>query len=171
MNISDLLERGNPEGEEDVLWLGQEAQDGKMQQNEAGNGKIPAQHTKMSRNLVVVAILLLSSTASFGLGYLAAGQGGAGGSAGLVVSSIPMTHPTSSMVSATDLSASVAGSGTSTGSIPSGGEVVGDSTTHAYYLPWCTQAGKISKANEVMFATEADAKSAGYTAGAACSGI
>jgi hypothetical protein len=170
MNISDLIERGNPEEEGDVLWLGEEGNQARIQENKAGNGNMPAMQAKTSRNLVIVAILLLSSIGSFGLGYLAGGQGSAGG-AGLVVSSIPMTHPTSSMVTATDLTAAVANSGATTGSIPSGGEVVGDSSTHAYYLPWCTQAGKISKTNEVTFATEDAAKSAGYTAGKACSGI
>jgi hypothetical protein len=157
MNISDLLGQGNPDGEEEVLWLGEEPNT----QNKA------SKQAKLSKNtLIILGIVVLSSVASLSFGLLTAGQGT--GSGGLIVSSIPMTHPTSSLITASVVSAT---SATSSGAIPSGREIVGDKSTHAYYLPWCTQVGKISKVNAVWFATEQAAKSAGYTAGKACSGI
>jgi hypothetical protein len=155
MNISDLFGQGNPDGEEGVLWLGEE------QNTSYTSDKSSSRASKMT--FLIVGIVALSAVASLGIGYLAGGQGSG---AGLVVSSIPMTHPTSSLVTA-----GVGAASSSTGSIPSGGEVVGDSSVHTYFLPWCKQTAQISKAHTVWFATEQAAKSAGYAAGKACSGI
>jgi hypothetical protein len=163
MNISDLLGQGNPDGEEGVLWLGEERNTSYTSQK---SDKSSSRASKMT--FLIVGIVALSAVASLGIGYLAGGQGSG---AGLVVSSIPMTHPTSSLVTASVFTAGVGAASSSTGSIPSGGEVVGDSSVHTYFLPWCKQTAQISKAHTVWFATEQAAKSAGYAAGKACSGI
>ncbi len=163
MNISDLLGQGNPDGEDDVLWLGDEQNKAFTSQKGQGGSSKASKTT-----FLIVSIVALSAVASLGIGYLAEGQGSG---AGLVVSSIPMTHPTSSLVTASVFDASAGTGASSTGSIPSGGEVVGDSSAHTYFLPWCKQVAQISKAHTVWFATEQAAKTAGYVAGKACSGI
>ena len=173
MNISDLLERGNPEDLD-------EAVDGRStpgDENGAQNGPInvstPASGTSKSlnsRNYMIIAIIVLSATASLGLGILA-GQG-SGSAGGLVVSSVPMTHPSTATLSASALDAATMNSTSSAlSSIPSGGEVIGSRSAHIYYLPWCTQVAQISKSDEVWFSTEQDAKTAGFTPGPGCKGI
>ena len=123
----------------------------------------------MSRNVLIIGIMVLSATASLGLGVLAAGQGAAGAN-GLVVSSIPLSHPEdTSLLSASVLDSVTGGSATTT--IPSGGEVVGDSSSRSYYLPWCAHVGKIVRANEIWFVSEQAAQNAGYTPGKSCKGI
>ena len=139
-------------------------------QNKAQNEPTTATKVAISRNYMIIAIVVLAATGSLGFGLLA-GRG-SGGATGLVVSSVPMTHPSTSELSASALDASSINSASSSlSSIPSGGEVIGSKSTHSYYLPWCAQVASISKADEVIFATEQDAKTAGFSAGAGCKGI
>ena len=147
MNIADLLERGNPEDMPE--YTGEE-----LAKTTSKPGHLRA---------LMISIVVLTATASLGLGILA-GQQKSG--AGLVISSTPLSNPKTSTLSANALSAVSAPA-----TLPSGGEVVGDTNTHEYYLPWCKQVGKIASSSVKWFASENEAKSSGYTAGKACAGI
>ncbi len=166
MNIADFAERGNPEDMPEYTG--------------ANESKIGAKSGHVSwfrgesKKALIVSVVVLSATASLGLGILAGeevwGQGSGG--AGLVISSTPLTHPKSSDLSANALSTlSSVGSTVTSSSIPSGGEVVGNTSTREYYLPWCKQVGKIASSSVKWFASESEATSSGYTAGKACAGI
>lgn len=158
-----MIERGNPSEEDDDF-------------NPETESKAPAQQLRntsraqagLSRNVVIVGILILTSSASFGLGMLAGGQGKASTGNGLIVGSVPSAQP-SSALSGADLGSVT--TSTSTDAIPAGGEVVASKMTRSYYLPWCSQASKITNDDKVWFATEQMAKSAGYAAGKGCAGI
>ena len=167
MNISELLGQGNPRDqntdEEEVLWMGEE-KNAALTSKKGQNSSSRASKT----TFLIVSIVALSAVASLGIGYVSGGQGSG---AGLVVSSIPMTHPTSSLQTASVFNAGAGSGATSTNSIPDGGQVVGDSSAHAYFLPWCKQVAQISKAHTVWFMSEEAAKTAGYVAGKSCSGI
>ena len=171
MNISDFVERSNPEDRE---W-----EKGEIP---AGEGSVAAENKAVrkgsnkpltqaqSRTYVIIAVVVLAAAGSLGFGLLA-GRG-SGGASGLVVSSVPMTHPSTATLSASALDASTINAASSSlSSIPSGGEVIASKSTHVYYLPWCAQVAQISKADEVIFATEQDATTAGFTPGAGCKGI
>ena len=147
MNIADFAERGNPEDMPE--YTGKE-----LSKNSPKPG-----HFKS----LAIAIIVLTATASLGLGVLA-GQQKSG--AGLVISSTPLSNPKTSTLSANALNAVSAPA-----TLPSGGEVVGDTSTHEYYLPWCKQVWKIASSSVKWFASENEATSSGYTAGKACAGI
>ena len=100
---------------------------------------------RVPRDLLIVAILLLSCSASFGLGFLA-GQGAGQGS--------PL-----SITQAPDLATFT------------DGQVVGSKGGAKYYLPWCSGAARISAANLVTFASAEAAREMGYTPAANCKGL
>ncbi len=124
---------------------------------------------RVPRDVLIVALLVLTSSASFGLGILA-GQGAAGPSTGsgqgsaFSISQIPMTE---------DAPAAAAAAGTTAlpASIPAGGQVVASKNGTKYFLPWCAGAKLISAANLVTFASAADAAAKGYTPAANCKGL
>jgi hypothetical protein len=171
MNISDFVERSNPEDrewEKGEIPAGQGMPEAENKTVHTGPNKQLTQ--AQSSTYVIIAVVVLAAAGSLGLGLLA-GRGSAG-SSGLIVSSIPMTHPSTATLSASALDASTINAASSSlSSIPSGGEVIGSKSTHMYYLPWCAQVAQISKADEVIFATEQDANTAGFTPGAGCKGI
>ena len=163
MNIADFTERSNPE---DMPKYVAETM-GEIGKQEAQKTR---NVTRVSSKSLLVVIIALSATGSLGLGILA-GLEGSRGTDGLLISSIPMNHPEASAPTLSALSTAASSTGQSLGSIPSGGEVVGDKTTREYYLPWCKQVGKIATADERWFASESEATSSGYVAGEACAGI
>ncbi len=100
---------------------------------------------RIPRDVLIMAILLLASSASFGLGYLAGRDGGEG--SGRYPDATPlMTAATSSGIFASK-------NGTK------------------YYLPGCTGADRISDANKVWFVSALAARSAGYAPAAGCKGL
>lgn len=107
--------------------------------------------SRVPRDAVVVAVLVLSSSLSFGLGYLA-GQGSGQGSS-LVLEESPLA--TSSTRS----------------SIVENSKVVASKNGTKFYLPNCAGADRISDANKVWFASATAAIKAGYTPSANCKGI
>lgn len=99
------------------------------------SGRIP-------HDVLILAILVLSASASFGLGYLAgrdAGQGG-GADPSMVVS-------------------------------PAVGEYVASKGGTKYYLPSCAGAARLSEENKIWFASAEAAIAAGYTPASNCPGL
>lgn len=51
------------------------------------------------------------------------------------------------------------------------GEVIGSKSGKKYYFPWCGTVKRIKPENQVRFASSAEAKKAGFTAGGNCKGL
>ena len=99
---------------------------------------------KTPRDMLVIAILVLASSASFGLGFLAGRDAGQGSRATL------------------DIPSSAA-----PGTV---GQVVASKSGTKYYFPECTGAKAISEQNKVWFVSASAASEAGYTLASSCKG-
>lgn len=106
---------------------------------------------KVPRDAFILAVLVLASSFSFGLGYLAgldtnlSGQG-----SGITIideESSPSAHSSQT------------------------GKVVASKTGTKYYLPECAGADRILDANKIWFASASLALTAGYTPAANCKGL
>lgn len=91
--------------------------------------------------MLIIAIIILASSASFGLGYLAGRESGQVGRVLLQESA-----------SATEGSSAVVASKSGT----------------KYYFPSCPGASRIAEANKVWFVSPAAAEAAGYTRSSNC---
>ncbi|MDP1689766.1 MAG: hypothetical protein Q8L52_00985 [bacterium] len=110
---------------------------------------------KIPRDVVIIAVLLLASSASFTLGYLAGREGGQGSEITFQETpAAPSKSPASEV-------------GAPTGSVG----VVASKNGTKYYLPSCAGADRISSANKVSFASVAAAVAAGYAPAANCKGL
>ena len=99
---------------------------------------------KVPRDALILGILVLASSLSFGLGYLA------GLDAGRIVNESSETFFTATE---TEVRFVASKSGTK------------------YYLPSCAGAERISEANKVWFVSASAASAAGYSPAANCEGI
>lgn len=97
---------------------------------------------KVPRDALILSILVLASSLSFGLGYLAG---------------LDAAMPTSDVIEAQPVSTE--------------GQVVASKSGTKYYLPECAGADRISDANKVWFVSASAANTAGYTPAANCDGI
>ena len=109
--------------------------------------------------LVPVLILILATSASFGLGVLAGkdlgGEGAATAQAGISIGSSTLPTPLP---------------GSPEAPVATGTYVASKNGTK-YYLPSCSGAGRIKDENRVWFQTADDALAAGYTPANACPGL
>lgn len=103
--------------------------------------KCKSQIAKVPRDILIIAILILASSASFGLGYLSGVEKGQGSEPVLKTPSI------------------VSGEA---------GQVVASKGGTKYYFSSCSGAGRISDANKIWFVSAEAARAAGYTLGANC---
>ena len=104
--------------------------------------------SKIPRDALILAILVLASSLSFGLGYLA-------GLDARQESVSEIRQFTTQEVGAPTESAGVVASKSGT----------------KYYFPQCAGAERITEANKVWFMSASDATAAGYTPAANCKGI
>lgn len=110
--------------------------------------RLRAMYAGIPRDAVVVSVLVLVSSLSFGLGYLAGLDAGES-------TTISLTE----FHSATPVQAEQAR-----------GQVVASKSGTKYYFPGCAGASRISKENQVWFATDRAAISAGYELATNCKG-
>lgn len=96
---------------------------------------------RVPRDIFIIAVLVLASSASFGLGYLAGIDTEQGSNAATQELSLATTTT---------------------------GQIVASKNGTKYYLPGCTGADKISDANKVWFTSAVLAERAGYTLSANC---
>ncbi|MBU6323825.1 MAG: hypothetical protein KGI41_04335 [Patescibacteria group bacterium] len=120
----------------------------------------------LPRDALVVGILVLSSSASFGLGVLAGRDAGQG--SGFSITELPLASTTLPAAAAGVLPA---GTSPAPAQLPAGGQVVAAKSGTKYYLPWCAGAARIADANKVWFASADDAEAAGYAPAANCPGL
>lgn len=131
---------------------------------------------------LIVAVVALASSASFGLGMLADREmkpapaiqikqleqtAGLGSAAAADAATAP-NGPTGQGSPASTGSAS---SGIASSTIPAGGQYVASKTGTKFYLPWCATAARILPANQVWFASETAAEAAGYGPASNCKGL
>ncbi len=102
---------------------------------------------KVTKDALIVAILLFASSASFGLGYLAGRGAGQGQGSGTVPGAL-----------------SIASSSAEAPFVASEGGT-------KYYPRACAAASRIAEANRVWFASAADAEAAGYAKAVHCTGF
>lgn len=109
--------------------------------------------------LVPVLILLLATSASFGLGVLAGkdlgGEGAAPAQTGISIGTSTLATP---LPGSPDVPVAT-------------GTYVASKNGSKYYLPSCSGAGRIKEENKVWFQTVEDAVAAGYTPANACPGL
>ncbi|MFZ1075124.1 MAG: hypothetical protein WAN50_02010 [Minisyncoccia bacterium] len=106
----------------------------------------------LSRDAIVVGILILSSSSSFALGYFAGKDGREAGTVTVQESLLAET-------------------GTAATSSPQSGQFVASKSGAKYYLSSCAGASRISDENKVWFNSAAAAKSAGYSPASNCKGL
>lgn len=106
------------------------------------------------RDAVIIAVVILASSASFGLGFLAGRDAGQGS----VLRVEYETEDARGPAAATP----------QTGAI---GKVVASKNGTKYYSPDCASASRISEANKIWFASAAAALEAGYEPAANCKGL
>ena len=99
---------------------------------------------KVPRDLLVLAVLILASSASFGLGFLA-GQG-SGEAAPISITQTPLPNTPAD----------------------TSGQFVASKNGTKYYPPGCAGASRISDANKVSFASAAEAEALGYQLASGC---
>ncbi len=108
---------------------------------------------RVPRDVLIISILILASSASFGLGYLA---GLDAGGQGINSTSLPQGGVETQGVSLATTTT---------------GQVVASKNGTKYYLPSCSGVDKISDANKVWFTSTSVAAAAGYTPAANCKGL
>lgn len=119
--------------------------------------------TAVPRDVFIIAILVLSASVSFGLGYLTGRDQAVGqGSSALTIEIAPA--PTAAATAAVGATATPTVSATA-------GSYVASKNGTKYYLPTCSGAKRISEANQVWFASASAAFAAGYTPAANCKGL
>lgn len=96
------------------------------------------------RDLLIFGVIILASSASFGLGLLAGREAGQGSETALEA---PLCSASST------------------------GAIVASKGGTKYYLPWCAGADRITEANRVWFASPRAAEKAGYAPAANCKGL
>ena len=116
---------------------------------------------------LTVAILVLASTASFGLGVLAGRDTRPVGGEEKLWIEDRTASSTGLRVAPSALPAAAV---LATPGIVGVGYVASKSGTK-YYLPTCSGVARIKEANRVWFATKGDAEAAGLTPAAACPGM
>jgi len=109
----------------------------------------------------LVLIVILVGLASFGLGRLSALEGH---------KQPVQVIQSASAAAAVGTAQNEANSG-GPETVPVGGEVVASKNGTVYHLPWCSGAQRISASNKVTFASEAEAKAAGYRPAKNCKGL
>ena len=123
----------------------------------------------------MIGIVILSSSASFGLGILEGRQGSEGSA--LTISELATTTPPEPLtttvpkpvVSSKNVQPAAAAAAPT--ALPAGGEVVASKNGTKYYLPWCGTVKNIKEENKVWFASREAAEAAGYAPAANCKGL
>lgn len=126
----------------------------------AGLAWARAQAARVPKDALVLAVLLLASLASFGLGYLTGRDAGVG-EQGISIEVTPAAAEAPEGTVAAPLTAATG----------QGGAYVASKNGSKYYLTSCAAANRISDKNKVWFTSAAAAVAAGYAPAANCPGL
>lgn len=120
---------------------------------------------RVPADVLVVLVLVLTASASFGLGVLAGRDlGPQEEGRGLWIEQLPAGVVSGAGGPAAAIRAATPPPATS-------GTYMASKNGTKYYLPTCGSANRIKEANRVWFATKAAAEAAGYTPAANCPGL
>lgn len=142
MNVTELVQKGK-------LW------------REGLRARARARFTTVPRDVLVVGIIALSSSASFGLGMLVERDLGKGSP--FTVTEAPLVESSVATVAVGAPIAPLALPATDT-------QVIASKNGTKYYYSWCSGISRISPENRVTFATPAVAEAKGYTLSSTCKG-
>jgi len=119
----------------------------------------------LSNDFLLVLVLILVATASFGLGRLSYKESvkPVMGVGNIDLNTVPASVYASTKSSNTDSK--------STGATQTDGSVVGSKNGTKYHYPWCPGAKQISEVNMVYFTSIEKAREAGYTPAGNCKGL
>ncbi len=115
---------------------------------------------------LLAVVVVLSSSAAFGLGFL---EGRSQGGGGVSITELGTTTP--GFMQAAAAGAVKADAAAVPASLPAGGEVVASKSGTKYYLPWCGTVKLIKEENKVWFPTREAAEAAGYEPASNCKGL
>lgn len=121
---------------------------------------IGALSEKIPHGTLVAAVIVSSSVAGFGLGFLAANSA-VHGNRGFTIGVLPLV--------AKEISSSSQASSMHT--FTAGGQVVTSKNSTQYYFPWCGAVRRIKETNQIWFSNAQSAKRAGYTPATHCKGV
>ncbi len=117
---------------------------------------------KIKEDLFIAILIVLVGLASFGLGKLSV----------LEAEKTPISIINNQTVVDESVSGNVSNTAsTNTATSTGQGIVFGSKSGTKYYYPWCSGAARIKPENRVWFKSIEDAKSAGLTPAANCSGL
>lgn len=133
----------------------------------AAAGRVPS-------SWLLAGIVLLSSSASFGLGILEGRE--MGNRSDLSITELGTTTPPADMAPIAPVRTMAAAAAavvppSAPAALPAGGQYVASKNGTKYYLPWCGSVKNIKEENKVWFATKADAEKAGYAPASNCKGL
>jgi hypothetical protein len=111
---------------------------------------------RVPRDASIVAVIVLASSASFGLGLLAGQDAGQGSDKVITIEKTAEEAPVAAASAA---------------QTPTTGRVVASKNGTKYYPPDCAGAARISDANKVWFVSPDAALKAGYEPAANCKGL
>jgi hypothetical protein len=130
---------------------------------------------RIPRPWLLIAIVILSSSASFGLGILEGRQTGEGSA--LTITELATTSPTEPITTSTPKPATTlhtlqpAAAAAAPTTLPAGGQFVASKNGTKYYFPWCGTVKNIKEENKVWFPTREAAVAAGYQPASNCKGL
>jgi hypothetical protein len=130
---------------------------------------------RIPMDVLIVTVVFLASTASFGLGYLTGKGSGLEQGRGFWIEDVASTTSArlpAAAAAAGELAAPripVVPEGTAL--VPAEGKYLASKNGKKYYLPSCSGAKRIKDENKVWFATLEDAQAAGLTPAANCPGL
>ena len=114
------------------------------------------------KDVVVLAIIVLSASGAFALGRLSALESGS-----VSVEQEAAVHD--AIASQEKVISSPVD--TKNSQEVTGGQVVASKTGSKYHFPWCAGARSIKESNKIYFASIEAARAAGYTPAANCKGL
>ncbi len=128
--------------------------------------------SRVPKDLLVLLVILLSSSASFGLGMLTERETTAKkGSEGFKIEQTPLTAHSGELPAAAYAASSGASPQAEIVSPATTGKYVASKHGKRYYLPSCSGAARIKDSNKIWFATVEDAQKAGLTPADNCDGL
>ncbi len=116
-------------------------------------------------DIFLVSVVILVGTGSFGLGRMSIKE------TRKEEVQIVYQDEKKPAIAAVATSLPVPKQNASPGAAPQEGRVVASKNGTKYHLPWCPGADRISEGNKIWFASEDEAKKAGYSPAANCKGI
>lgn len=124
---------------------------------------------KIPQDALILLAILLTATASFGLGILTGKDIAEGEGRGLWVEERPLVGEMAAIQASDALENGIE---EPVGEpLPAGGQYVASKNGSAYYLPWCGGVSRIKEENKVWFATKEEAEAKGYQPAKNCKGL